>query len=412
MVGKVEGGGGETLSLSAEAHGNSATPARHILTQDVLAAGTNTSRYLLLSLAARKTFKRCRCRFSVLRPTESSPLAVRQERADTVPQRTDAGEIAVCKGNGGTSEPQRLESAQTRVSCALESREKYADHGRCSAVLLGAPRIATTRQWDNAQCHRPKLSRICSEEQSGECQRFLRPLRSPLMNPTEHLWDVVGRRVGRRAVRCWDTEVGCAQPARSLYHIFSPRHSRELTGQGRAVTLLHARGSLTLGYGKQSWSNEVDCVAGRQDKTRRRPRLRRCPGHPSRRRPRHAAFSLATPGTPDSRSRRHSTATLNFTVLYALEPASYLHRLLHRCEDTPSLTELHRGRSGVVVRLLAYHPGEPGSIPGGVAPGFLQVGIVPVGMFSRGSSVSPTLAFRHRSILTSLYPHRLSRPRC
>ncbi|KAJ8867471.1 hypothetical protein PR048_031273 [Dryococelus australis] len=32
---------------------------------------------------------------------------------------------------------------------------------------------------------------------------------------------------------------------------------------------------------------------------------------------------------------------LNFTVLFALEPVSFLHWLLHRCEDTPSLTELH-----------------------------------------------------------------------
>ncbi|KAJ8896120.1 hypothetical protein PR048_001462 [Dryococelus australis] len=32
---------------------------------------------------------------------------------------------------------------------------------------------------------------------------------------------------------------------------------------------------------------------------------------------------------------------LNFTVLSALEPASFLHWLLHRCEATPFLTELH-----------------------------------------------------------------------
>ncbi|KAJ8887586.1 hypothetical protein PR048_013803 [Dryococelus australis] len=36
-----------------------------------------------------------------------------------------------------------------------------------------------------------------------------------------------------------------------------------------------------------------------------------------------------------------------------------------------------RGRGGVVVRLLASHLGEPGSIPNGVAPGFSHVGIVP-----------------------------------
>ncbi|KAJ8885902.1 hypothetical protein PR048_012108 [Dryococelus australis] len=32
---------------------------------------------------------------------------------------------------------------------------------------------------------------------------------------------------------------------------------------------------------------------------------------------------------------------LNFTVLYALEPASFLRWLLHTCEDTPALIELH-----------------------------------------------------------------------
>ncbi|KAJ8877930.1 hypothetical protein PR048_022389 [Dryococelus australis] len=40
-----------------------------------------------------------------------------------------------------------------------------------------------------------------------------------------------------------------------------------------------------------------------------------------------------------------------------------------------SYTEL-RGRSGVVVRLLASHLGKPDSFPGGVAPGFSQMGNV------------------------------------
>ncbi|KAJ8877942.1 hypothetical protein PR048_022402, partial [Dryococelus australis] len=35
-----------------------------------------------------------------------------------------------------------------------------------------------------------------------------------------------------------------------------------------------------------------------------------------------------------------------------------------------------------------------------------------VGGFSRGSPVSPALSFRRCSVLTSLHPHRLSRPRC
>ncbi|KAJ8891515.1 hypothetical protein PR048_004043 [Dryococelus australis] len=49
----------------------------------------------------------------------------------------------------------------------------------------------------------------------------------------------------------------------------------------------------------------------------------------------------------DRRTRGHAKFALllgimlNFTVLYALEPAPCLHWLLHRREDTPSLTELH-----------------------------------------------------------------------
>ncbi|KAJ8874860.1 hypothetical protein PR048_022750 [Dryococelus australis] len=73
-----------------------------------------------------------------------------------------------------------------------------------------------------------------------------------------------------------------------------------------------------------------------------------------------------------------------------------------------------KGRGGVVVRLLASHQGEPGSIPDGVSlPDFrirdLCLTMTLVGLFSRGSSVSPTLAFRHYPTLISLHPHQLSR---
>ncbi|KAJ8880797.1 hypothetical protein PR048_017268 [Dryococelus australis] len=37
---------------------------------------------------------------------------------------------------------------------------------------------------------------------------------------------------------------------------------------------------------------------------------------------------------------------------------------------------LHEGRDGIVVRLLAFHQGEPGLTPGGVVPGFSHVGIL------------------------------------
>ncbi|KAJ8869884.1 hypothetical protein PR048_028893 [Dryococelus australis] len=84
-------------------------------------------------------------------------------------------------------------------------------------------------------------------------------------------------------------------------------------------------------------------------------------------------------------------------------------------EMTVAQTNKQRGRSGVVDRLLASHLGDTGPVPDGVAPRFSHVGIVQddplVGGFSRGSPVPPVLAFRRCSILTSLHPYWLSRPR-
>ncbi|KAJ8896843.1 hypothetical protein PR048_002189 [Dryococelus australis] len=71
------------------------------------------------------------------------------------------------------------------------------------------------------------------------------------------------------------------------------------------------------------------------------------------------------------------------------------------------------GRGGVVVRLLASHLGEPGSILGGATPGPSHAGIVPDDAAGwRGFSVSPALTFRRCTILASLNPDRFSRPRC
>ncbi|KAJ8893495.1 hypothetical protein PR048_006093 [Dryococelus australis] len=52
--------------------------------------------------------------------------------------------------------------------------------------------------------------------------------------------------------------------------------------------------------------------------------------------------------------------------------------------------ELFRGHGGVVVRLLASHLGERGSIPGGGAPGLLHVGMVPNDTAFSGISCFPS----------------------
>ncbi|KAJ8883375.1 hypothetical protein PR048_015218 [Dryococelus australis] len=70
-----------------------------------------------------------------------------------------------------------------------------------------------------------------------------------------------------------------------------------------------------------------------------------------------------------------------------------------------SLKEHPRRFGGVVVRLLASHLGEPGSIHGG------SCRTIPlVGGFSQGSPVFPAPSFRRCSMPTSLRPYRLSRP--
>ncbi|KAJ8888298.1 hypothetical protein PR048_007785 [Dryococelus australis] len=77
-----------------------------------------------------------------------------------------------------------------------------------------------------------------------------------------------------------------------------------------------------------------------------------------------------------------------------------------------------RGRGGLVVKLLAFHLGKPGSIHGAAAaPGFPHVGIVLDDaavrrVFSGYLPFSPALSFRHCSVLITLHPRRLSRFRC
>ncbi|KAJ8878663.1 hypothetical protein PR048_019246 [Dryococelus australis] len=68
-------------------------------------------------------------------------------------------------------------------------------------------------------------------------------------------------------------------------------------------------------------------------------------------------------------------------------------------------------RSGVVFKLLASHPGKPGSIPGGVAPpDFRAAGIVPndaagrLGVFLVISRLPPPLAFRYPTTGGSPFP--------
>ncbi|KAJ8883457.1 hypothetical protein PR048_015301 [Dryococelus australis] len=69
------------------------------------------------------------------------------------------------------------------------------------------------------------------------------------------------------------------------------------------------------------------------------------------------------------------------------------------------------GGEGLLVTTISlFHPGAPGSIPGGIAPESCRT-MPLVGGFSQGFPIYPALAFRYCSIRPFLHPHLLSRPR-
>ncbi|KAJ8866519.1 hypothetical protein PR048_032362 [Dryococelus australis] len=85
------------------------------------------------------------------------------------------------------------------------------------------------------------------------------------------------------------------------------------------------------------------------------------------------SFVAVLPQPVTSRMTQQSAASCNF-ALGSVERRSYEHETFNAA--------LLRGDGGVVVRLLAPHLGEPGPVPGGVAPGFSHVSIVPGDAFS------------------------------
>ncbi|KAJ8867735.1 hypothetical protein PR048_031538 [Dryococelus australis] len=113
-------------------------------------------------------------------------------------------------------------------------------------------------------------------------------------------------------------------------------------------------------------------------------------------------------------SESHGYHGAHRNVQYTSEPYCSSKHTLHREVDSPIGVELQSTlfplKTGVGGRLLASCVGEPSSIPGGIAPGFTQVGIVPGDAAARwvfsGFSSLPSHSFWRCFILTSFHPHR------
>ncbi|KAJ8870657.1 hypothetical protein PR048_029680 [Dryococelus australis] len=107
-------------------------------------------------------------------------------------------------------------------------------------------------------------------------------------------------------------------------------------------------------------------------------------------------------------------------AIILFDRTSHRKRPLLDCKPFSTFLPLQQywGCGGVVDRLLASHPTKairlrfPAGSPSDFGTSDSSWTMMLVGGFSQGSSFSLALAFRRCSILNSLHPHRISRPRC
>ncbi|KAJ8871614.1 hypothetical protein PR048_027941 [Dryococelus australis] len=144
--------------------------------------------------------------------------------------------------------------------------------------------------------------------------------------------------------------------------------------------------------------------------------------------PVHSGAALYSPRFPSSIEprvfrefiRRRVVSSPQILPRFQVDPrvAFCLNLKEEKKHDRRRLVDFLSGSRGCggVVRLLASHLDELGSIPGGISPGFSHVRIVPdeaagSRVFSGISHFPRAPSFRRCSILTTFRPRRLSRPR-
>ncbi|KAJ8865951.1 hypothetical protein PR048_033474 [Dryococelus australis] len=211
-----------------------------------------------------------------------------------------------------------------------------------------------------------------------------------------------------KAVQFWDTEIGCAQPALSVYFVFG----------------LETRRVPPARHAHALWERDASSWPGGRSRTQ--PRLAE-----------HATGGLAPPGdSPRSpvaeecassavrygitrgssppgvhsaagnHSRREGKQSLSTRTPHAAAIASHTQsRASEKCEVTDKRIKLER-RCVHVVRLLAYPHGRNLVRFEAVSPPDVRMW----GGFSRGTSVSPAIAFRR--LLHALLPSSSSVDTC
>ncbi|KAJ8891155.1 hypothetical protein PR048_010670 [Dryococelus australis] len=147
---------------------------------------------------------------------------------------------------------------------------------------------------------------------------------------------------GRKAVQCWDTEIGCAQPARSLYLIFS------LWFREVELHMVHAKLG-TLGKTMIERTVAKSCVA------------------------RTDVWKALSSYVSDVRKELQRYVIRKLKCPEMKEKNLFATGSVRLRKSDMTLPD----RGGVVVRLLPSHLDVPGSITDGVTPEFSQMGIAP-----------------------------------
>ncbi|KAJ8898392.1 hypothetical protein PR048_003752 [Dryococelus australis] len=272
-------------------------------------------------------------------------------------------------------------------------------------------------QQDNARSHRAADVQDWFEEHSREFQQMEWPACSPDMNLIEYLWDVE-----KRAIRTRDPAPRNIRELWAVIHTvwldISPEIFRPLVeSMPRQVTaLLRARGGPTREVSMEQPQSVGAGEPGDPQENAPNTRLKTTPtcenpgAIPQGNKSVSSWWEASSLTTTSPRPLlRGQTAPLRSNSCddapsgeLPLSQNEHYHASLIRlvwiwhspCDPAGSLGRrvAHpRVCGGVVVRLLASHQGEPGSIPDGIASRLRHVGMPLLGAFSRGSPGPPPL---------------------
>ncbi|KAJ8873479.1 hypothetical protein PR048_024297 [Dryococelus australis] len=215
---------------------------------------------------------------------------------------------------------------------------------------------------------------------------------SSLAPDMQFLWDLIYSGSRERSGNQPDTSSSSQAEARHL----DQRAGRDKT-PSPIHAVIHFRAASNTPDAAIVGVNDIHFSSGSEDRARQPINIQRVPLHNNKGTAEKNYITYLVCKTHPRPRSSHLDSLGSATCTYTEETSNTNHA------QSKNISTESWGHEGVVVRLLTFHLGEPGSIPGGVAPGFPHVGIVPDDaagqwVFSGISRFLPALSFRWCSI--------------